>query len=175
MCAAGNGTAYATTALSSYRRGATTLFRNPARRVYAYSGGVLTVKDLADVGYAVAADRFCRTPPAPAPAVHQFAKVWQIAQPMHAECLSGIFIIRRNKSYWRTQPHPAQYLETFTFLKPHTPPKRADSLFCGKCGEEEREQASGEKHYSGGCQHIAKPYQRRHKSAKSKSRSSEHG
>lgn len=69
----------------------------------------------------------------------------------------------------RTQPHPAQYLETFTFLKPHTPPKRADSLFCGKCGEEEREQASGEKHYSGGCQHIAKPYQRRHKSAKSKS------
>ena len=99
----------------------------------------------------------------------------QIAQPMYAECLSGIFIIRRNKSYWRTHPHPAQYLETFTFLKPHTPPKRADSLFCGKCGEEEREQASGEKHYSGGCQHIAKPYQRRHKSAKSKSRGSEHG
>lgn len=113
--------------------------------------------------------------------LHQFPqfinlqRFGQIAQPMHAECLSGIFIIRRNKSYWRTHPHPAQYLETFTFLKPHTPPKRADSLFCGRCGEEEREQASGEKHYSGGCQHIAKPYQRRHKSAKSKSRGSEHG
>lgn len=76
MCAAENGTTRATTALSSYRRGATTLFHNPARRVHAYSGGVLTVKDLADVGYAVAADRFCRTPPAPTPAVHQFAKVW---------------------------------------------------------------------------------------------------
>lgn len=175
MCAAGNGTTCATTALSSYRRGATTLFRNPARRVHAYSGGVLTVKDLADVGYAVAADRFCRTPPAPAPAVHQFAKVWSDSAAHACGMPLGHIHHTPYKSYWRTQPHPAQYLETFTFLKPHTPPKRADSLFCGKCGEEKREQASGEKHYSGGCQHIAKPYQRRHKSAKSKSRGSEHG